>query len=480
MPTAKEVFQSQRKLEDLNASLGAVESNLYYRAEKEGGSLMNVEEAIARNSEVRQIKAEIANQQTIVEAGQRTLGGKVFRIPGENMNRFEKKISKLNRKADKLGCAQTVWTLLEVEKEFRKREGLLVWNFIVMNATKPQVPGYRFIAALDHTVQQKAGDPVIVKQVPSIEEELDLSAWRHADAQCDHCHQLRSRNTTYLVEEIATGQISKVGSSCLADFIGGNDPERMAFLLEALWALEQDLNAEADEYNTHGSRDTSVRGYLTHVAACIRDAGWVPRSSQNPLDGMPTASRAWDNIANYKKRDKRGNLLYIPLEDEDGVTAEKAIEWAKGIEGGSDFDHNLRTMANLDYMPKKGDGIVAYIVQGYVKDETKRIEREAQQKAKEEREANAEKAPVTKERIEITGVVVNEYMKEWGPYDKQHKMTVVDDRGFTVNGSVPTSIYKVQKGDKVRFTARLKNKDGDEYYAYFSRPTKAEILEPVA
>jgi hypothetical protein len=414
-----------------------------------------------------------------LEAQEKALGGKLYRIPAGNTSTFEKKVAKLNRKAAKLNCAEITYRVVETDEEERKVTGeggvsekrLYVWDYIVLDGSAPKVPGYRFLAALDHTIQEKEGDPVIIKQVPTIEEELDLSAYRTADSRCDHCQRIRSRNTTYLIEKEETGEIFKVGSSCLADFTGTNDPHRVASFLEYLVEFEEGLGEEGEDYS--GSRPARlVHQYLTHVAACIRNYGWSPRSMSSP-----TADTAWSNIYDYGKRDKRGNLIYVPLKDEDSEIATKAVEWAKSIKGNSDFDHNLRTMANLKYMPKKGDGIVAYIVQGYVKDETKRIEREAEEARKAEQQKNAE--PITEGRQEITGRVVNEYEREdqWGSH---HKMTVLDDRGFTVNGTVPSSIWKVKKGDRVTFTATVKPKEGDDYYGWYKRPSKAEIIEEVA
>lgn len=473
MPSAKEIFESQRKLAEMKSALSALQNELYEYANKgQGGTLCDPLEISENSPQVIELKAAVAKAESAMTASHDEIGGKVYRVPAENYSNFENKVAKLNRRAVKLGCPEITYYIGETEEEIRKVTGpggvqakrLFVWNYVVLSGSTPMVPGYQFIAALDHTVQSQPGDPVIIKQVPGIEEELDLSDYRHADARCEHCGKLRSRNTTYLVEERNTGKVSKVGSSCLKDFTGANDPHRVAKFLEVLIEFEEETNEEGEDYS-HGRQAEEVLTFLTHVAACIRARGWTPKS----YGGYPTVNQAEDNIWQYGKTDKKGNPIYVALEDKDTETAKAAIEWAKGLEGQNDFEHNLKTMAGLEYMPKKGKGIVAYIVQGYVKDDTKCREREAE----ERRKADAE--PVKEGRQTITGAVIKVYDKEYG-YDIVHKMTVIDDRGFTVNGSVPSNIFPVEKGDRVNFSATIEPKEGDEHYGWYKRPTKASVI----
>lgn len=470
MPTAKEVFEIQSNLRSAQSKSNEALADAF-AAQSSGrtGTLFNPYEA----PEVVALDKVVAEIEASLEVAQKEIGGKVYRVESSRLHEFTKKIEKLNRKAAKLNCDPISFDIVETEEETRKRgetEILYTWNYTVLKGSTPMVPGYEFIAALDHTLQSKDGDPVILKRVPGVDEEIDISDYRYADARCEHCNKLRSRNTTYLVREIATGKISKVGSSCLRDFTGANDPHKVASYMEYLLEFDEESTKDGGDYSSGGrSEPKAVIDYLTHVAAKIRESGWSARSSSS----FATADQAWQNMADYKKTYK-GQPIYIEVTEEDAEIARKAIEWAKGIEGDSDFDHNLRVMAGLSYMPAKGDGIVAYIVQGYVKDETKRVEREAE----EARKAEAEPCPVTEDRIQITGVIVNEYTYD-GDYGTVEKMTVLDDRGFQVNGTVPSSLYSARKGDRVTFLAKIKVKSEDAYFAWYKRPTKADLLEKV-
>lgn len=467
MPSAKEIFESQRKLAEMKSALSALQNELYEYANKgQGGTLCDPLEISENSLQVVELKMAVAKAESAMTASHDEIGGKVYRIPAANLLGFDKKIGKLNRKATALGCEEIAYVPYEIEEE-KRDELVYLWHYVVLQGSTPMVPGYKFIAALDHTVQEHDGDPLIIKQVPGQDEEVDLNGYRHADARCDHCNKIRSRNTTYLVQETATGKISKVGSSCLRDFTGANDPEKVASYMEYLLEFIEEANGEGDNYGS-GRKAYEVATYLTHVACKIRTSGWEARSASS----FATADQAWANIYGQGKFNKDGSPQWVDTTDEDAEIAQKSIEWAQGLEGTSEFEGNLKVMAGLKYMPAKGDGIVAYIVQGFVKDESKRVEREAE----EARKAAAKPVPVTEDRVEITGAIIKEYTTT-NEYGTTEKMTVLDDRGFTVNGTVPSSIYAARLGDRVTFFAKLDLKPTDKYFAWYKRPTKAKIIK---
>lgn len=99
--------------------------------------------------------------------------------------------------------------------------------------------------------------------------------------------------------------------------------------------------------------------------------------------------------------------------------------------------------------------------------------------------------------VTVTGRVVSEPKWKSNPYGPGGalKMTVLDDRGFKVWGTVPESLQSidtwdettatetkrrgVQKGDRITFTATTEASDGDETFGFFKRPTQATFeVEP--
>lgn len=100
----------------------------------------------------------------------------------------------------------------------------------------------------------------------------------------------------------------------------------------------------------------------------------------------------------------------------------------------------------------------------------------ARKAAEEAAKASGEMEPVpaTDARIQITGEVLSTKTVET-QFGVQFKMLVRDDRGFKVYGTEPTSIQAL-KGSRVTFMAKVERSRDDEFFGFFSRPTKAAIL----
>ena len=106
-------------------------------------------------------------------------------------------------------------------------------------------------------------------------------------------------------------------------------------------------------------------------------------------------------------------------------------------------------------------------------------EKEMQKKFAEEAK-NANPVPLTDERLSITGTVMS--VKE-GRYfdDVVWKITVkVKEEGYKLYGTLPDAINEASKGDIVTFSAKVKPSDKDPKVGFYSRPTKAKIIEKVA
>lgn len=99
----------------------------------------------------------------------------------------------------------------------------------------------------------------------------------------------------------------------------------------------------------------------------------------------------------------------------------------------------------------------------------------------EDQAQEPEPAPVVEGKCEITGRVLS---TKWssssynGVSRSDKKMVVLDDRGFKVYGTVPSSILTdAKRGSRVRFTATNEVSEDDETFGFFKRPSKAEVLE---
>jgi hypothetical protein len=77
-------------------------------------------------------------------------------------------------------------------------------------------------------------------------------------------------------------------------------------------------------------------------------------------------------------RERYGSYPICP-DEEDKEMARRALSWAQGLEGKTEFEHNLRTIANNDVVQYRNSGIAAYIVEGY----RRAMAKDAEQKIKD-------------------------------------------------------------------------------------------------
>lgn len=152
----------------------------------------------------------------------------------------------------------------------------------------------------------------------------------------------------------------------------------------------------------------------------------------------------------------------------------------KACEGHTDFaDFN----SFLDDIAAKfrryidlSDKQIAAVERAVLRD-TERRDRAAARRAEEQAAKEAgeiEAVPADAGRIVITGEVVSLKTVE-SDFGLQFKMLVRDDRGFKVYGTEPSSINPA-KGDRVTFTARVERSRDDEFFGFYSRPTKAAVI----
>ena len=59
---------------------------------------------------------------------------------------------------------------------------------------------------------------------------------------------------------------------------------------------------------------------------------------------------------------------------------------------------------------------------------------------------------------------------------EQKKLLIETTDGWRVYGSCPGAIYGADRGDVVRFDAKLQRSDKDPMFGFFSRPTKPVLV----
>jgi hypothetical protein len=106
-----------------------------------------------------------------------------------------------------------------------------------------------------------------------------------------------------------------------------------------------------------------------------------------------------------------------------------------------------------------------------------KIDKRAERKAADEA-AKATAANCPAGRLTITGTVLGIKGQET-QFGYVEKLLVLHDTGFKVWGTKPSKI-DIKKGDVVSFTATVQPSNDDPKFGFYSRPTGAQVVTPVA
>lgn len=308
-----------------------------------------------------------------------------YAILEANMPRLEKKLITIQAKCKAFGCDFHYTQIGEEFRDLKDDDGnVYTARFVIVDADgTAQLNGWRFIASVEHTEKGN-----IINRVDDSIEVPDR--YYSGPAYCEHCMTNRSRRDTYIVQNTETGEFKQVGKSCLRDFTHGLSADAVSKYLSY---FEELVEGEAPYDGCHIEHYYDIRDILCYTAETIRKFGYIRRTD----DGWCTADRAFTYF-----RIEHG--LYHPLDerkiqkemDEVGFSADrtenreyadKALAWIAEQEESTNYLHNLKTVCAMKYTTTKNLGILASLFPTYDKD----LERQAEQRERERREAFAVK-----------------------------------------------------------------------------------------
>jgi len=389
-----------------------------------------------------------------------------FEIPDYNLPKLEEKIAKLNKTAVKLGVPQITVHVSGYQNRLladlfpnsllpngtpRYKDSTACIRFAVVQVQgeTPRINGWQFLATIQplRDEEGKQTGKNMLRVVPGIEGMPDK--YREATNYCDHCQTNRMRNETYVVMH-ELGETKQVGKTCLKDFLGHSNPEKIAEWTTTLANL-------ADLCGSYGPRGPLVDGsqwelryptedFLTYVAAAIRVDGWISRKFSY-MSGKPaTASVAMEQIS---LRDDK----YTPT-SEDRALGEQTALWMEGLElrqDNNDYMKNLATVGSVGCVERRTAGIAASGISAM-----KREFGESLIPEKKDRPAAANYLGEIGERItvDVTVDVVRAYQNDWssGFIFKMH----------TASGDVVTCFNLkggANEGDKLTIKGTVKKQN---------------------
>lgn len=298
----------------------------------------------------------------------------VYEIFEGNMDRLEKKLTRIANKCSKYGCDFHYETVGESFRKIKGEDGKeYTARFVQVEADgKAIINDWRFIVSVEHTENGN----IIKKCCYDVEVPRK---YRTSKPICEHCGSNRFRKNTCIIQNLQTGEFKQVGKSCLADFTNGMSAEYAAHYISLFDAL---IEGEYIEPGFKAKSYIEIKEALRFVAETMRHFGYVKADGDRP-----TKYRARDY---YMATYKMAGLLQAELEEEMQKVSfdhnsdyakeisEKALEWVLKQEEGNEYMHNLKTVCNSNYVTFENFGILASLIPTYnrVMEKEQRIEAE--------------------------------------------------------------------------------------------------------
>lgn len=298
-----------------------------------------------------------------------------YQIPVSKIEKLTKEIARLNRRAAKLNAEPIALVLGEIYAQGYDAHheavaaGEAAEYFVTMRSVElagvaPVLAGWAFVGVIEAMPLEAGGVEGMLHAVPGQTLPRELAArW----GQCDHCQKMRPRNDVYVVRNDA-GECKVVGSSCLKDFVGGNDPHAAAGLCE-IWVRAGRLCEEAEscEGGPHQGDGIGTMRVLEMAACVIRKEGFLSKARAAERDLCPTA-RTVETRLNITRlaRDYAEWVERYQTTAEDEMLAVAAREWAEAQLGSeNDYLHNCAMAARGVAVGRRTMGLAVSLIAAY-------------------------------------------------------------------------------------------------------------------
>lgn len=307
-----------------------------------------------------------------------------YLIHESNIERLEKQLKTIQNKCNKLGTDFGYRKGNEVWKEITDEETLCTYmaRFIEVEAWgNAHINGWEFVAVIEH-MDGKGRN--IVRQFNT---NYDIPArYYTVRPTCEHCNTHRTRKQTYLLVNEETEEFKQVGGSCLKEFTGGLDAERLVAYISCFDKLIAGESFTGSESSRVKYFDTK---YILQITAqVVKAIGYSNSNSDAPtylkvykvysfLQGYMMPSKERDDIEAFV------NKYHIdPDSSKEDVDA--MIKWIlNDADCSFGYMMNLRAVVDTEYVKLKHFGLLCSAVPTY----NREMEKLAAQKAQEEQMA---------------------------------------------------------------------------------------------
>ena len=342
------------------------------RAAEEAGQALRQRQAELEESELSgdplltRLQEESERASLRLEHALAALGGHPLRLPSAGYEWLEEQMARLAARAEKLGIAPPVLTLLG--REWERSTGGPVSEAVELcwarvSGLSPVLEGHRLEARI-----LRRADGVRVERLPNWragerESWQDLGVHVHDPNHCDHCGFRRARHDTFLVRREADRQLLQVGSSCLKDLLGHRSITELVRLAEGMQELSRLSHSKGWSASAPWGvlpRRVPLDDLLACVGRIVSEEGSFVTRKQASVGGVPSTAQ----LAEQRYRElAAGEFRAEPTPDEK-LHALEIIDFLR-LGEHSGFAAKLASAASNDYLAPNQVALVCYAHQLY-------------------------------------------------------------------------------------------------------------------
>jgi hypothetical protein len=310
----------------------------------------------------------------------------VFLVEDAGLDYIRRELERLNKKASRLSLPPLTLKVLGKREEKNQDGEMVVQHEVKIEGKSPTIGGYEFVANVEHT---DVGNIINISPNSSVKSLPD--EYRKAGAACDHCNTKRDRNNTFVLKDTKTGDLKRVGRTCLKNFMPDVDPKN---LLTYASLLGNALNAVvgAEDMKDTGERGGSSKYYEASdfmVWICIAYYMTGKYVSGTKARQEMTSSTAQTAKQLYFNNDRETDAQIRAVRSKAEDLAKKIEEWtdtkdwdAMAVEKPemANYFQNMKIIANSRAIQWKNAGYHASLLGMYLREEAS-TKRDADNKA---------------------------------------------------------------------------------------------------
>lgn len=372
-------------------------------------------------------------------------------VPTSKSEQFEASFQKLANKINKLDIAEAEPLTISQKQWIESHEFFIevngVQELVVASAFKYKFEGSGVIlSSFSHELIAKIefieNDFLVAKRILGTAEELE-SIIEHTpkNGECEHCKSKRARKHLYLIRNTETGEVIKVGKSCLSEYIGVNlTPAFLEAYYTSLSEFQSFSGYSIDEYEAF-----KVDSIIALSIEEINQNGFVKTG------GAFTSTKQKVKDLYLKKGGAPEQLV---------EKHEKLIQDIKSYVSNagtdSDYINNLRKVLGSTVASEKRLGLLVSAYQTFKNN--KKREEEADIKAQLIKKLpaviNGYYPCYEAEKVEFTGYMINQKPIET-QYGISFLITFLSKEGYVFKW-FSSKDFNYEQGDKVKVKGTVK------------------------